>query len=127
MIISPAQQLFNAIFKASLDLGFDTFDYLPPQSQLLPFVFIGEQMDQDRHTKRKMYGDVQQTIHLYHDYKKRGEITDMMMQLKSKLRESNRTDDFLFTYKEINAQTMIDTSDNMPLLHGIIEVDYTFN
>lgn len=125
--IPPQQQLFNAIFSASLKLGYETFDYLPPQKQALPFVFIGEQFDQDKQTKRFLYGDIQQTIHIYHDIKRRGELTEMMLYLKESIRKIKKTNDFSFTCKQVDSQTLTDTTDSIPLLHGIIETDFTFN
>jgi len=127
MKVSPQQQIYNTIFSSSLGLGYATFDYLPPKEQKLPFVYVGEQFDQDRRTKTFLFGDVQQTIHIYHDIKGRGELTSMMNELKVELRKLKRTDNFYVTCKQINAQTLTDTTGNTPLLHGIIEAEFTFN
>lgn len=123
---SPQQQIFDAVYKASQGLGYDTYDYLPASSAILPFVFIGEQFDQDRHAKDIVYGDVQQTIHIYHDYKKRRELTDMMNRLKVELRKLKNTENFYVKSKSINSQTVLDDSTSDTLLHGIVEVEFNF-
>src|SRR5690625_512661 len=94
MKVSPQQQIYNTIFSSSLGLGYATFDYLPPKEQKLPFVYVGEQFDQDRRTKTFLFGDVQQTIHIYHDIKGRGELTSMMNELKVELRKLKRKINF---------------------------------
>src|SRR5690625_5116924 len=102
--ISPQQQLFNAIYIASLELGYDTFDYLPPSSQSLPFVHIGEQFSQDRFTKFTVFGDVQQTINIYHEKTKRAELVKMVLDLKKELRKIKKTHDFEWEIRELSDQ-----------------------
>ena len=71
--MSPQLQIYNAVFLASMKLGFRTVDYLPPKDYKLPFVYVGEYFDQDRRTKDRLYGDMQLTLHVYHDYQERRE------------------------------------------------------
>jgi|SRR5690625_1750159 len=125
--ISPQQQLFNAIYNACLDLGYETFDYLPPSSQSLPFVHIGEQFSQDRPTKTVIFGDVQQTINIYHKITGRPELTKMVLDLKRELRKIKKTHDFEWDLRELSDQIIDDSTDNIPLKRAIIEVNYTFN
>lgn len=125
--IPPQQQLFNAIYIASLDLGYDTFDYLPPSSQSLPFVHLGEQFSQDRFTKFVVFGDVQQTISIYHEKTGRPELVKMVLDLKKELRKIKKTHDFEWELRELSDRIIDDTTDNIPLKRAIIEVNYTFN
>lgn len=124
---SPQQQIYDAVYLCSLDLGYDTYDYLPAKEASLPFVFVGEQFDQDRQTKSSLYGDVQQTIHIYGGKRQRRQVNDMINRLKVELRKLKRTDNFYLTWKGINSQIMIDNSTSTTLLHGIVEVEFTFN
>lgn len=126
-LMSPQLQIYNAVFKASMQLGYDTYDYLPANDVKYPFVFVGEQSDQDRRNKSIIFGDVQQTLHIYHDYKKRRDLTGMMDKLKVECRKLKHTENFNVAYKNITAQTMIDTTTDTPLLHGILDVEFTFN
>lgn len=125
--MSPQQQVFNAVYAASIGLGYSTFDFLPAKETEYPFVFIGEQFDQDRRTKQHIFGNVQQTIHFYHDYRQRSELTAMMDNLKVELRSLKRTPNFYITCKNITGQIIIDDSTAQTLLHGIVEVEFTFN
>lgn len=124
---SPQQQVYDAVFLASYLLGYRTFDYLPANEVGYPFVFVGEQFDQDLRTKTNIYGRVQQTIHIYHDYKKRRELTTMMDKLKTGCRKLKRTDNFYLTCKNITARTIPDNTGPTQLLHGIIEVEFQFH
>lgn len=123
---SPQQQLYDAVFLASYNLGYRTFDYLPATQVGYPFVYVGEYTDQDRRTKDMIYGDMQLTLHVYHDYRKRRELTTMMDRLKIECRKLRRTDNFYVTCKRVTARTMIDNSASEPLLHGVVEVEFTF-
>ena len=125
--MSPQQQIYNEVFKVCLALGYDTYDFVPPESAKLPFVYVGEQFDQDRNTKSVIYGDVQQSIHVYGNYRNRAQVTDMVNQIKRDLRKLRKTENFYITIRNINSQTLIDESTSQPLLHGIVEVDFTFN
>lgn len=124
---SPQQQIFDACFKVSHALGYRTFDYLPAKDAGYPFVFVGEQFDQDRATKTIIYGRVQQRIHIYHDYKKRRELTTMIDSIKRELRKLKNTESFYISVKNIESRILPDNSTAQALLHGIIEVDFQFN
>lgn len=125
--MSPQLQIFNEVFKVCLALGYDTYDYLPAKDAKYPFVFIGEQFDQDRATKSIIYGRVQQRIHIYHDYKKRRELSTMMDSIKRELRKLKHTENFYVSVKNIESRTLPDNSTAQALLHGVIEVDFQFN
>jgi hypothetical protein len=124
---SPQQQIFDAVFATSLKLGYDTYDYLPANQVAYPFVYVGEQFDQDQRTKTSLYGRVQQTIHFYHSYRKRRELTTMMDAFKTACRQLKRTENFLLAVKGINSRTLIDNSTSETLLHGIVEVEFQFH
>lgn len=124
---SPQQSIYDAIFKAALSLGYSTYPYLPAKEAKLPFVYVGEQFDADRSTKSVIYGDVMQRVHLYHDYTKRGDLTGMMDAIKREVRKLKRADGFYININRINAQTLLDTTVTPALLHGVIEINITFN
>lgn len=124
---SPQQQVYDAIFKVSLALGYKTYPFLPAKDAALPFVFIGEQFDQDRATKSVIYGRVQQRIHIYHSVQRRGDLTGMMDNLKREIRKLSHTENFYVSVKHITAQTLLDTSTAETLLHGMLEVDIQFH
>lgn len=124
---SPQQQIFDAVFLLSLELGYHTYDFLPPSGAKYPFVYVGEQFNQDQQTKTSVYGRVQQTIHIYHDARNRRTVSDMMNAIQQKCRELKRTEHFHVTVKGINAQTRNETAGTEQLKHGIIEIDFQFN
>lgn len=124
---SPQQQIYDVVFLVAYNLGYSVFDYLPAKDAAYPFVFVGEQFDQDRLTKTSVYGRVQQTIHIYHTHRKRRELTTMMDAIKAECRRLKRTENFYLSVKDIRAQTLPDTTASEPLVHGIIEIDFQFN
>lgn len=126
-MLPPQQQIFNKIFEVCLSLGFKTFDFLPADGEEYPFVFVGEQTDIDRANKSTITGLVMQTIHFYGDYKKRGDLSVMMNDLKRELRKVKNTKNFYINVKNINSRTLPDNSTARRLIHGIVEVEFSFN
>lgn len=124
---SPQQQIYDACFKTSEGLGYSTFSYLPAKETEYPFVFVGEQFDDDVATKSVIYGNVVQRIHFYHDHKKRTTLTSMMDAIKREIRKLKHTETFYINIKKIRSQTLPDNSAAQALLHGIIEIEFRFN
>lgn len=124
---SPDQQIYDELFKISLELGYDTYNYLPPEGIEYPFVFIGEQISTDFTNKTMVTGEVMQRIHVYGDKDKRRQVTDMMNNLIYQIRKITHTDTFYISIKSLRKQILLDTSTNETLLHGLIEIDFKFN
>lgn len=124
---SPQQQIFDAVFKVCKTLGYDTYDYLPANQVKYPFVFIGEEFDSDQANKSTVTGRVHQTIHIYNDYRKRGDTTTMMDNIKRELRKLKHTRNFYINLRNINSKTLPDNSTAQALIHGIVEVEFSFN
>lgn len=120
---SPQQQIYDAVFLVSLNLGYATYDYLPANEVAYPFVYVGEQFDQDIPTKTAIHGQVQQTIHIYHTHRKRRELTTMINNLRTELRKIKRTENFDVTVAGISSRTLPEEK----LLHGVLEVEFKFN
>ena len=110
-----------------MNLGYRTFDYLPPDKTEYPFVYVGEQFDQDAITKTSVYGFVTQTIHVYNTYRKRRETTDMVNALRSEIRKLKYADNYRITVRNIDGQTIIDNSTSDTLLHAYIDVEIKFH
>jgi hypothetical protein len=124
---SPEQEIFDAIFSTCLNLGYRTYDYLPPNGTQYPFVYIGEVFQQDRHTKSGLFGDIQVTVHIFNDRKKRKETTTMRDTIKNELYKLKRAGNINVMLKRGTGQILIDNSTSEPLLHGILELEFTYN
>jgi hypothetical protein len=124
---SPEQEIFDAIYSTCLNLGYRTYDYLPPNGTQYPFVYIGEVFQQDRHTKSGLFGDIQVTVHIYNDRKKRKETTTMRDTIKNELYKLKRAGNINVMLKRGTGQILIDNSTSEPLLHGILELEFTYN
>lgn len=124
---SPQQQVFDAIFRASLNLGYATYDHLPADGAAYPFVYIGEQFDQDRNTKTVVFGNVEQTVHIYGRHYDRRTVTDMMDALKVEIRKMRQTENFDVRSRSVTARTLHENTGSAPLIHGVVEATITFN
>lgn len=117
------QELFDSIFQKSVDLGYDTYDYLPPKETKYPFVHIGEVGIRAIPRKDIWFGTANVTIHIWHDRYHRKDISKMMDNLIKNLRQVKH-----FTIKpdEIYTRLLIDNTTSNTLYHGVIELEYNF-
>ena len=125
--ISPQQEVFVAVKAVCMNLGYSTYDYLPMENVSYPFVFIGEDSSTDIPNKTAIHGSYNLTLHIYNDQKKRGTTSKMMLNIKQALRELKHTQGFYISVNSINDQIIQDTTTNIPLSHGIIDVEFYFN
>lgn len=124
---SPQQAIFDVVFSICLDLGYDTYNYLPPEDAGLPFVYVGEQFDQDLVTKDTVYGNVQQRIHIYGDLNDRIAVSTMVNEIRQGVRRLRRADGFCITVIDANAQMGIEDVSGQQLTRGLLEVEFRFN
>lgn len=124
---SPEQRVFDAIFEVCQRLGYRVFDYLPAKETSYPFVYVGEIFQQDKQTKSHLYGDIQATVHIYNDYKKRRETTSMRDNIKLEMYKVKNVDGMRLKLNRGTGQILIDDTTPETLLHGILELEFTFN
>lgn len=127
IIRSPSDAIFSQLFIFSQEMGFRTYDYLPMKNVAMPFVYIGEVSEQDRRTKRILYGDMQITLHVYGGYKQRKIVTGMLHDLKMKIINMNKIGEMNVNVRRTTGQTLIDNSTSTTMLHGLLEVELSFN
>lgn len=116
-----------AVKKIVSGLGYATYDYLPLDDVHYPFIFVGEDSSTDIPNKTAIHGSYNLTLHIYNDQKKRGTTSTMMLNIKQALRELKHTQGFYVSVNNINDQIIQDTTTNVPLSHGIIDVEFYFN
>ena len=149
---SPQQEIYDAIYlraekvseimaEATGEESFEVFNYLPHSNIKRPFVFIGEQFNQDIENKTVLSGDVQQTIHIYGKHTDRRKVTDIANKLQSVVRDMRNTSlditikgrpvkhegHFYTNVKRITNQTLIDNTTPETLVHMILEIEVYFN
>lgn len=96
------------------------YDYNPPEGTIYPFVRIGEVFKQNRRLhKQNLDGDIQVTLHFWHDNsRQRGTFTKMMYDAEVALIEQ-----FGVRGEDINTRVMDDNTTSVTLLHGILEIN----
>ena len=65
--IDPQQEIFTALLVLIIALGYDVYDgFLPPEDTPYPFVYLGDSQQTDTANKSAVFGNVHQTIHIWH-------------------------------------------------------------
>ena len=117
------QALYDGIFQKCLDLGYNTFDYLPPTTTKYTLIYLIEVSVIQKPTKNIWLGEATITINVWGDGKDRKAITNIMDDLIKNLRE---VEHFKIVPKEIYMRVLKDNTTSNTLWHGILELKYKF-
>src|SRR5690625_120533 len=121
----PQLRIYLEIYKRISNLGYDVYDYLPNSEASYPFVHIGEMQSPDRYTKTSVFGEVYQTINIYHHYKNMGDLMNMSGEVKAILR-GLQIPNMKLILNDIDEQILNDSTTSEVLKRSLIEVHYTF-
>lgn len=131
--MDPQQELFSALRKALVEEFGEGTIYdavMPPENTPYPFVYLADAIQTDMDLKGAVIGEVSITVHVWHDDPKaRGTVSDMMLRIKKRAREIERTKDRSWMIRNnLTSQRIIaDTTTKAPLLHGIVSLNYYFS
>ncbi|CAK1255005.1 hypothetical protein R55227_BLOPHJLP_01691 [Fructobacillus tropaeoli] len=123
---NPYNEIFQTVIELSKKQGYDTFDYLPDESQSYPFVFVGNQQNTDIPTKGRTLGTTHIQIDVYAEFNHRSEVLDIMDDLQATVINCQQTDNFKYQVTNTNQQMIADQSTDIPLWHGVLELDIQY-
>ena len=123
---NPYNEIFQTVIELSKKQGYDTFDYLPDESQSYPFVFVGNQQNTDIQTKGRTLGTTHIQIDVYAEFNHRSEVLDIMDALQATVINCQQTDNFKYQVTNTNQQMIADQSTDIPLWHGVLELDIQY-
>lgn len=123
---NPYNEIFQTVIKLSRKKGYDTFDYLPDENQSYPFVFVVNQQNTDIPTKGRTLGTTHIQIDVYAEFNHRSEVLDIMDTLQVTVIDYQRTDNFQYQVTNANQQMIADQSTDIPLWHGVLELDIQY-
>lgn len=128
-MLDPQQELFIKIKKDLEALGYSVYDgFLPPADTPYPFVYLGEAQQTDDTNKTAVFGNVFQTIHVWHDNpRQRGTVSKMLLDSKTVCRKITHTSNFAWDVRNISQRILSDTTTAVPLLHGVLDVEFKFS
>jgi len=130
--MDPQQEIFTALLVAlRKEYGDIVFDgALPTKDTPYPFIYLGDSQQLDTATKSSIYGDVVQTIHVYHNnVRQRGNISAILLKIKEIARSIEHTKNYgwMMPAGSVNQMIMPDDTTNQPLLHGILQLTFRFS
>ena len=128
--MDPQQELFTDLLVRIKNLGFDVYDgSMPPASASYPFVYMADnQLVDDMRYKDAVFGNVFQTIHIWHNNpRKRGTVSAMLLAVKEEARKVEFTNRFYWELKNVTQRILTDDSTDRTLLHVVLELEFKFN
>lgn len=123
---NPYNEIFQTVIELSRKKGYDTFDYLPDENQSYPFVFVGNQQNTDIQTKGRTLGTTHIQIDVYAEFNHRSEVLDIMDDLQATVINYQHTDNFKYQVTNTSQQMIADQSTDIPLWHGVLELDIQY-
>lgn len=127
--MDPQQELFTELLLKTKELGYDVYDtFLPPEDTPYPFIYLADSRQTDDPNKTAVFGNVYQTIHVWHNNpKKRGTVSKMLLDVKKVCYRLEHTENFAWMVQNINQRILPDNTTKTPLLHGLLEVEFKFS
>ena len=127
--MDPQQELFTELLVQLRKKGYEVYDtFLPPKDTPYPFIFIADNQQVDAPNKTAVFGNVYQTIHVWHNNpKQRGMVSEMLLNIKQVCYSLKHTANFAWNVRNIEQRILSDTTTTQPLLHGILNVEFYFD
>lgn len=121
----PDQELFDYIYSASQEMGFDTYDHLPMQSEnaAYPFVNIGDVQQLNIANKTAIGAELHITLNVWGNAESRFTVSQMSEKLSELANRVLITDHFRFVGRPSRTDKQILTDTSVPdtvLKHGIV-------
>lgn len=128
MINPPDFELYNYLYEFC-DSNYDTYDYLPLESEnaAYPFVEFGDTQLTGGATKYALNGDVSLTINVWCDANDRYTINKIINDIYHEAINIEETNNYRvsFDIQRSDTQVLTDTSvENTILLHGILDLHF---
>lgn len=121
----PDQELFDYIYSASQEMGFDTYDHLPMQSEnaAYPFVNIGDVQQLNIANKTAIGAELHIILNVWGNAESRFTVSQMSEKLAELANRVLITDHFRFVGRPSRTDKQIITDTSVPdtvLKHGIV-------
>lgn len=127
--MDPQQELFTELLLKLKELGYDVYDtFLPPEDTPYPFIYLADSQQTDDANKMAVFGNVYQTIHVWHNNpRQRGAVSQMLLDIKKVCYRLEHTENFAWMVRNINQRVLPDNTTKTPLLHGLLEAEFKFS
>lgn len=127
--MDPQQELFSELLLKMKELGYDVYDtFLPPKGTPYPFIYLADSQQTDTRNKTAVFGNVSQTIHIWHNNpRQRGAVSKMLLDIKKICYKLEHTENFAWMVRDVNQRILPDNTTKTPLLHGLLEVEFKFS
>lgn len=123
------QELFTRLLTDLRSKGYDVYDgFLPSEDTPYPFIYLSDSRQTDRMTKTNLTGTVYQTIDVWgNSPKNRGTISNILQDIKRVCFGIDRTSNHVWHVSGVSQSILHDNTTNIPLIHGILQVDFSFS
>lgn len=127
--MDPQQELFTELLLNLRNKGYDVYDtFLPPEDTPYPFIYLADSQQTDDPNKSAVFGSVYQTIHVWHNNpKQRGALSGILLDIKRVSYGLEHTENFAWDVRNMNQRILPDNTTKIPLLHGLLELEFKFS
>lgn len=124
--MDPQQELFSTLLVELKKYGYDVYDsVLPPDDTPYPFIYLGDSQVVDDIYKNATLCTVTQTVHVWHNNpRERGVVSQMLYAIKKVAYALTETKSYKWSGRVESQQILPDTSTSVPLMHGVITLQF---
>lgn len=124
---SIEQSVYDALFQASLDQGYDTYMDIAPENAKYPFVHLESMQRQYIPNKTDIKGFVSVSLSVYGLKTKRNQVTQMAQILFEEAFQLDKVNGYVVGLNPSASSLMVqmDRSTNTPLCRAIMYLEFT--
>lgn len=124
---SIEQSVYDALFQASLDQGYDTYMDIAPENAKYPFVYLESTQRQYIPNKTDIKGFVSVSLSVYGLKTKRNQVTQMAQILFEEAFQLDKVNGYVVGLNPSASSLMVqmDRSTNTPLCRAIMYLEFT--
>lgn len=123
--MTPFEEMDRLIEWLCDQMGYKLYDSLPDKASY-PFVFRGEMIWEDEHTKDVTLGEINNVIHVYHYAEDVNEATRMLTRINAALHQNGETDNYRWQVKKSKGMRAFDGTVSEGTCHLVLDITQKF-
>lgn len=121
--------MYSEILKALEQTGIAVYDgRMPLEDEPYPFIYLGEATVMEGSMKTGRSGQYTQSIHVWHNrFNRRGDLARIMEEIIQQCARILAAGTYGIMLRSHSIRILADTTTKTPLLHGVIELNYSYS
>ena len=120
--MNPKQDVYNMIYDICGQLG-EVKESWPKGENIFPVIIMGSTQLVPSPNKSIFFGTVFQRIDIFAKANQKGTLNQLMVDIDLAIRQRTQSDNYSIRVKNSDMRDLLDSSTNMDLNHGIMNIE----